>query len=535
MNAAVNTPSAHGAKALRSAYFCYFLAALIMLVTAWVIVQGIEATEPASSARNAKVASGVLLLVLEGCAFSLAGQWREFSFVLRMLGWSIFGLQITLMTLANYSVGATAGKAAAHSKENSSESREQAKEDREKAKESRAAAAALRAEAQSLRKSKDPAAKEKAAQKAAEAADFSKASLGAAPASAPSVSAAANSKAEAEAAAALSTPWIETIGETGLLVLSGVLSIIMECAGIVLMHVAGSLRRKASVGVMPVDEQILELLHRIHGTPAGTAGTVPAQSAPAPALTAPTPLTMPVQAAPVAPVAPVQAAVSAPFSFIGFKKVPAAPIGATPAPAPVTFKPAGTVAPSGFSFSSKTALAGAGALAAMAAAPVVQAAPAPVHEKAPAAPAERVNVDMAERVNVHTPSPMKTGVFAPVNGDVLTSSERVNDDTPEHVNDDTPEAPAKARKERVARDGAVMDSGTGPLDGFRYRRAVAGVKVGKIQTTIIGMYDGVGVSAPTAKRFLEAMADAGVVVRKGNRYALAEKYRLKLVKKGSAK
>lgn len=499
MNAAINTQSA---KALKSAYFCYFLAALIMLVTAWVIVQGIEATEPASSARNAKVASGVLLLVLEGCAFSLAGQWREFSFVLRMLGWSIFGLQITLMTLANYSVGATAGKAAAHSKENSSESREQAKEDREKAKESRAAAAALRAEAQSLRKSKDPAAKEKAAQKAAEAADFSKASLGAAPASAPL-------KAEA---AADSTPWIETIGETGLLVLSGLISIIMECAGIVLMHVAGSLRRKASVGAMPVDEQILELLHKIHGTPAGI---VPAQSAPV--------------------TIPVQAAVSAPFSFIGFKKVPAAPIGATPAPAPVTFKPAGTVAPSGFSFSSKATMAGAGALAAMAAAPVVQAAPAPVHEKAPAAPAERVNVDMAEHVNVHTSAPMKTGVFAPVNRDVLTSSERVNDDTPEYVNDDTPEAPAKARKERVARDGAVMDSGTGPLDGFRYRRAVAGVKAGKIQTTIIGMYDGVGVSAPAAKRFLEAMADAGVVVRKGNRYALAEKYRLKLVKKGSAK
>jgi hypothetical protein len=41
----------------------------------------------------------------------------------------------------------------------------------------------------------------------------------------------------------------------------------MEAAGIVLMHVAGSLRREAS-GAPPVDVQILELLHRVHGVPA---------------------------------------------------------------------------------------------------------------------------------------------------------------------------------------------------------------------------------------------------------------------------
>lgn len=238
-----------------------------------------------------------------------------------------------------------------------------------------------------------------------------------------------------------------------------------------------------------------------------------------------------VPAAPVAPVpaAPVQAATQAPFTFLGFKKAPAAPVSATPAPAlPVTdFKPAGTVAPAGFSFSSKTALAGAGALAAMSAAPTVQAAPAPVHEKAPAVPAERVNVHTFERVNVDTPAPMKTGVSAPVSGDVLTS--------PERVNVDTPDAPAKARKQRVVRDGAVMDTGIGEHDGFRYRRAVAGVKAGRIQPTYAGLYEGVGVSAPAAKRFLEAMADAGVVVRKGRGYVLAEKYLAKLVKKGGAK
>ena len=44
-------------KALKSSYFCYFLAFLVMCVTAWFIVEGIQATEPDSPARHAKVAA----------------------------------------------------------------------------------------------------------------------------------------------------------------------------------------------------------------------------------------------------------------------------------------------------------------------------------------------------------------------------------------------------------------------------------------------------------------------------------------------
>lgn len=242
------TQIGNGEKALRSAYFCYFLAALVMLVTAWVIVQGIQATEPASQARNAKIASGVLLLVLEGCAFSLAGQWREFSFVLRSLGWSIFGLQIVLMTLANYSIGATAGKAAALSTATVAQIVAQADDSRKNA-------ATLRDAAEKLNKSKHGWLNEQGGKTSAEAAKQTDAAAGAV------------GKLEKMQALTTGTPLVETIGETGLMALSGAISLVMECAGIALMHVAGSLRRKASSGAMPVDEQILELLHRVHGAP----------------------------------------------------------------------------------------------------------------------------------------------------------------------------------------------------------------------------------------------------------------------------
>ena len=99
-------------KASSTAYLCYFLAGMVVLVTGWFVVEGIQATEPASSARHAKIAAGVLLLILEGAVFSMAGQWREYSPMLKALGWSIFALQVTLMSLAQIAIGTTAGKAA---------------------------------------------------------------------------------------------------------------------------------------------------------------------------------------------------------------------------------------------------------------------------------------------------------------------------------------------------------------------------------------------------------------------------------------
>ena len=126
---------------------------------------------------------------------------------------------------------------------------------------------------------------------------------------------------------------------------------------------------------------------------------------------------------------------------------------------------------------------------------------------------------------------MQTGLFSPADGDVLTSPEPVNVDTPSPVNVDTPspvnvdtpEAVKKTHKPRVVRDGSVMDSGLSEHDGARYRRALAGVKSGKFRPSLAGLAVGVDASAPVARRYLAAMADAGVIVPSGRGYALVKK------------
>lgn len=243
----------HETQSLRGSYFCYFLAVLVMMSTAWFITQGIQATEPDSPARHAKVASGVLLLVLEGCVFSLAGQFQRHAFILRLLGWSIFVLQIVLMTLANYSIGATAGKAAALNGDTVAEVKTQAEA-------SRKAAKFLQDSADKLNKSKHGWLNQQGGQTATAAAAQTAAASGAV------------SKLQ-ELKVGVSTPLVDTIGTTGLMVLSGAWSLVLELAGIALMHVAGSLRREASAsaGAQPVNVQILELLHRVHGAPVAPA------------------------------------------------------------------------------------------------------------------------------------------------------------------------------------------------------------------------------------------------------------------------
>lgn len=426
------------AKAHRSAWLCFALALLTMATTAWFVVEGINVTEPDSPARWAKVASGVLLLVLEASAFGLAGQWPEHSKVLRTLGWAVLALEIILMSVSQISIGMTAAKSASNSAGTIEEIRAQAQE-------SRATAAALRADAATLRKSKHGWKQDDAVKKSVEAAEQSKS--------------AAVAVASLEKHGAVSTPIVEIVGLGGLIGLSIALSVALSLSGIVLMHVAGSLRRRAS-GALSVDQQILELLHKIHG-------------------------------APVAPGASVQAAEIV-----------------APAPVPASFKPAGTVVPkdisTGLSYTSKTMLAGAGLLAA---------ATAPMVHAAPVAPAvAHVNVDIPPYVNVHIPVP-------------VTSASYVNVDIPPYVNVDASDAPAKARKARVARDGAVMDTGIGEHDGYRYRRALEGVKAGQIRPSHDGLFKGVGASTPTGKRYLEAMAAVGEIVPNpnGRGWVLAQK------------
>jgi hypothetical protein len=414
----------HQSKARFTSVLCFLLAILTVVVTGWFIIEGIEATEPDSPARLAKIAAGILLLILELSAFGIAGQWTEYKTVLRSLGFFILALEITLMSVSQISIGMTAGKAATHGKDNSSELREQAKENRE-------AAAALRADADKLRKSKHAWKQEEAAKKSSEAAALSRGA---------GASVADMSKANT---AAVSTPVIEVVGERGLIALSIALSVALSLSGITLMHVAGSLRRRAS-GALPVDLQILELLQRVHGVPGGQA--VP-RLAPSPAT----------------PAAPAKQAATPVYSSWTGKGIPLATVGA---------------------------------LGVMGAAQTVQAAPA-------APTAAPVNADRAAAM-----TPVNVNPLSPVNDYPPAVVTPVNVD---------PQAPAKkARKARVAHDGAVMDTGVGEHDGYRYRRALAGVKAGTMRPSRDGLFAAVGASPPTAKRYIEAMAAAGEVVPNPN-------------------
>lgn len=96
------------------------------------------------------------------------------------------------------------------------------------------------------------------------------------------------------------------------------------------------------------------------------------------------------------------------------------------------------------------------------------------------------------------------------------AADPVNGNPPLPVNVD-PFAPVvKARKARSTRDGAVMDTGIGEHDGYRYRRALKGVKAGTMRPSRDGLFAAVGASPPTAKRYLEAMGVAGEIVPNPN-------------------
>jgi hypothetical protein len=58
-----------------------------------------------------------------------------------------------------------------------------------------------------------------------------------------------------------------------------------------------------------------------------------------------------------------------------------------------------------------------------------------------------------------------------------------------------------------------MDSGIGAHDGYRYRRALAGVQAHTIRPSLSGLYEGVGATADVARRFLAEMARVGEIVR----------------------
>jgi hypothetical protein len=190
---------------------------------------------------------------------------------------------------------------------------------------------------------------------------------------------------------------------------------------------------------------------------------------------------------------------------------------ATIAPAPASFKVAESVAPkdysSGLAYSSKMTLAGAGALAAMAA-PVAHSAPAPVHEKAPAVPSVATANSASE--TVHPSASVSVQSSAPESAP-HGASETVQSGASVSVQ-------SIAKKPRVKRAvSAKIDTGTDGKAAARFKRIKAGVVARKIRPSIRGIQSVEGGSQDVVMDYLRQLETEGVLIKAGRGYALAAK------------
>lgn len=181
---------------------------------------------------------------------------------------------------------------------------------------------------------------------------------------------------------------------------------------------------------------------------------------------------------------------------------------ATIAPAPASFKVAESVAPkdysSGLAYSSKMTLAGAGALAAMAA-PVAHSAPAPVHEKAPAVPSVATANSASE--TVHPSASVSVQSSAPESAP-HGASETVQSGASVSVQ-------SIAKKPRVKRAvSAKIDTGTDGKAAARFKRIKAGVVARKIRPSIRGIQSVEGGSQDVVMDYLRQLETEGVLDRK---------------------
>jgi len=257
--------------------------------------------------------------------------------------------------------------------------------------------------------------------------------------------------------------------------------ILVSLAGLVFFGTAGALLRSARGGALSVDQQILELLHKIHGGPA-----------------------VPAQAAEIVALAPAQTVAPAP----------------APAPAPASFKPVGTVAPkdasTGFSYTSKTMMAGAGLLAATAA-PMAHSAPAvpaagvskPIH----AGVSETIHADHANEgssdASNAAPAVLETspaGVSKPIHDGVLKPIQQIV---------------KKPRAKRAV--SAKLDTGVEGHAGARFKRIRAGVVSGKIRPSVRGIQAVEGGSQEVVADYLRQLETEGLIVRAGRGFALVQK------------
>ena len=160
---------------------------------------------------------------------------------------------------------------------------------------------------------------------------------------------------------------------------------------------------------------------------------------------------------------------------------------ATIAPAPASFKVAESVAPkdysSGLAYSSKMTLAGAGALAAMAA-PVAHAMPA------------------------------VAGVSKPIHADV---SKPIHADVSKPIQ----QIVKKPRAKRAT--SAKLDTGVEGKAGARFKRIRDGVKAGKIRPSVRGIQAVEGGSQAVVADYLQQLETEGMIIKAGRGYALANK------------
>lgn len=448
MNAAITTTADTRTKhAKATAYACGFLALLIFIVNAWLVIEGIQSTEPASEARYAHIAQSVLLALIEFSLFAISGLFPEFKNSFRAIGILILTLEIGLMSISQISTGLTAGKVAARSDDVVAQLKS-------KVDISMAQVKVEQDTAKNLNGSKHGWRHEQAAQQSTLAGTHAK-------------SATSDIEAFQKAStvgAAVSTPMVEIIGKNGLAALSIALAFGLSISGIALTHCMGSLIRRSSV--MPVDLQILELLHRVHG---------------APVVPAPIPMTMQVQAA------------------------------------PASFKPAGTVTPkdatSGFSYTGKTMMAGAGALAAMAA-PVAHSAPA-----VPATVSKPIHADVSKPI--HLEHANEGGADASNAASVAPETIGAGVSKPIHEGVSKPiqQIVKKPRAKRAT--SAKLDTGVEGKAGARFKRIRDGVKAGKIRPSVRGIQAVEGGSQAVVADYLQQLETEGVIIKAGRGYVLA--------------
>lgn len=224
-------------------------------LTAAFLVLGIQATEPESPARWAKVAAGIFLIAVELSAFGavawLAGRDMRLARVLLVvLGAAVIGLDVTVMSITQIAIGTSADHASTAVHGHAQQLRDQIKAARD-------TSATLRANAARQTDSRHDWSRQQAAKTAALAAQ-TEASI------APLVA----QLAEIERSAVGTSATVASIaGQNWMIGVSIALSVILTASGLISSYVAGKAFKRAQ-GALTMEQQILGFLHELRGAPA---------------------------------------------------------------------------------------------------------------------------------------------------------------------------------------------------------------------------------------------------------------------------